>query len=106
MKYILTGILLFSASSTTLVYQVQGAGTISCGRYIEEKRNSPRLEHLANMHWVQGFVTGVNYAESNNLGAGIDMNAMAQYLENYCLKNPLNDLADASTELVRALRKR
>lgn len=106
MKYIVTGIVLFLASSTTLAYQIKGAGGISCGQYIEDKRNSPRLKHLANMHWVQGFVTGVNFAESNNLGAGIDMNAMAQYIENYCLKNPLNDLADASTDLVSALRKR
>lgn len=94
------------AYSNVFAYTVKGAGAASSGQYIEDTRNSPRLEHIANMHWVYGFITGVNYSLSTNYGRGVDTNAMAQYLENYCLDNPLKDLADASESLLNALNKR
>ncbi len=105
MKYFI-GIFLLLFYTTGFAYTIKGAGTISCGRYIDDKRNSPGLEHVANMHWVQGFITGVNYSSTKNYGSGIDMIAMAQYLENYCQDHPLNNLAEASEKLLNALQNR
>lgn len=110
MKRLLLGSLIVSASlissGTAFAYQVKGAGVSSCGSYLQNSVQSPKLEHLGDMHWVYGFITGVNYSRDSSYGDGVDLAGIEAFLDSYCKKNPLSNLADASIALVRELHNR
>lgn len=87
-----------------------GAGTSSCGNWLEEKRKIDRGEFSASYYvgisWVQGYLSawGVALAAADVKLKKTDSDAMAAFIENYCRENPLEDLLVASTELVMALK--
>lgn len=74
---------------------IRGAGSFSCGSWIKETDYRP-----LNMQWVLGFITALNYAESQrkpkdgetDLVDGTDANAIEVWMTNYCQANPLEDI--------------
>jgi hypothetical protein len=88
-------------------YAVEGAGVQSCADYhAESKKNSSM--HYIDINWAKGFITGVNYIrvqtmESSPLGAGLDLDSLTLWIDNYCLENPRATLSDASAALVNEL---
>jgi len=81
----------FAQSSTGQA--LSGAGTTSCGQYIEHSDDS----HLSNLYvtWAQGFLSGLNIA--NNVIAKQefvllpDGASIKAYLDKYCRENPLEE---------------
>lgn len=89
------------------VYTVEGAGAKRCTEYQSDRRNNDAM-HFINLNWAKGFVTGVNYVrmeeqKSARLGAGLDMDALTLWIDNYCIKHPNAILSDASAALVDEL---
>jgi len=80
-------------------YTVYGSGTISCGKWTATTSRTLRNLDVA---WVLGFVSGAGYT-------GIDLkhtdnDAMEKWVDVYCASHPLDDLALAAAQLVKALR--
>ena len=95
------------ASERVANYAVEGAGVKSCDTYLTDRKKKNTM-HYINLNWAKGFITGVNYihAESrgnSKLGTGLDQEALALWLDNYCQGKPTATLSDASAALVDEL---
>ncbi len=89
-------------------FAVEGAGVTSCSNYLGDEQKNGAMRFI-NLNWVKGFVTGVNYVrmeeqKSSQLGAGLDLDALTLYIDNYCGLHPNANLSDASTALVNELK--
>ena len=89
------------------VYAVEGAGVKTCKQYQADRQSNDAM-HFINLNWAKGFVTGVNYVrmeehKSSKLGAGLDLDALTLYIDNFCVQNPRATLSDASAALVNEL---
>jgi len=88
-------------------YAVEGAGATSCAQYKVDRKNDDAM-HFINLNWIKGFITGVNYIrmteqKSAQLGAGMDLDALTLWIDNFCVKYPAASLTDASAALVDEL---
>ncbi|MGA9572692.1 MAG: hypothetical protein WBS20_01960 [Lysobacterales bacterium] len=89
------------------VFAVEGAGAKRCNDYQADRQENDAM-HFINLNWAKGFITGVNYVrmeeqKSSQLGAGLDMDALTLWIDNYCIQHPHATLSDASTALVNEL---
>ncbi len=69
-------------------YAVEGAGVQGCADYHADRKKNSSM-HYINMNWAKGFITGVNYMrvqtmESSQLGAGLDLDSLTLWIDNYC----------------------
>ena len=88
-----------------------GAGTATCGDWLEYRdQHLKNYEHQAQA-WIDGFVSGVNVAMLN----GPDMLAsrradgmdwMYEWVDNYCRKRPQDRLVAATFALVKDLQSK
>lgn len=88
-------------------YAVEGAGATSCVQYRADREGNDAL-HFINLNWVKGFITGVNYIrmtenKSAQIGAGLDLDALTLWIDNYCVQHPSDSLTDAGAALVNEL---
>ena len=90
-------------ADTTMVY---GAGTKSCGAFLEAERKSG-VDSIAYHSWLAGFLTGVNaffnmlhVSHGSDILEGTDFEGAVHWLRNYCEKNPLETFARAADALV------
>lgn len=88
-------------------YAVGGAGVTSCAQYRADRESNDAM-HFINLNWVKGFITGVNYIrmkeqESAQIGAGLDLDALTLWIDNYCVQHPAASLTDAGAALVDEL---
>lgn len=90
------------ASDSRGSYMVYGAGTVSCGKWTEVRK---LRVGVAGEQWLAGFVTAFNlYGFGGEDAAnGIDMSGLAGWIDNYCQKNPLDNLSRAAESLVTEL---
>lgn len=97
-----SGVLLaVNVATATQEYVVYGrGGTTSCGTWLLEK-NTANGEH--NLSWVLGFVSG--FGAGKNLKK-TDIAGLQLFIDQYCTKNPLEDLVVATEELGRTLRQK
>jgi len=79
---------------------IYGAGTISCGEWIERRKSDGDMFPRS---WVSGFISA--YGKILQL-IQTDSDAMAVFIDHYCQDNPLNTVHDAAEELVVELRAR
>jgi len=105
-------------------YIVWGVGTVSCGKFTQEyaasTNNNASNSYYMEINWIAGFVSaenGENAAmESKNPGMknkigsygydlikGRDVDGLLAWVNGYCLKNPLDDISQASLALVTYL---
>ena len=81
-------------------YGRYGVGTQTCGTWVKDISKSPDL-YIFNA-WIAGFVSGAGWM--GDILKKTDAPAMELFVTNYCNEHPLNNVADASEALVRALR--
>jgi len=97
------GLMLIPTVSHADEFRVRGAGTASCGYFIQKPN-----DRVANLQWVLGFVTGTNAIRVAALGErasvdvlnATDIDAIELWLTNYCTQNPLKNISDAAMALV------
>lgn len=58
--------------------------------------------------WVVGYISGRNFygAGSSQVGGGVEVNAMEQWLDNRCQSQPFDKLVEATRDLITELEKR
>lgn len=90
------------ARASTGNYEVYGAGTVSCGKWLADRTNGTWYDEA---DWVLGWLSAAGYYEVHGDLRQTDSDAVAAWLDNYCRDNPLKSLSDAAGHLVRALSK-
>ncbi len=89
-------------------YNVLGAGTKSCGKWMEARKDDS-WESLILINWVWGFVTSYNrYVHKGGVGVegNIDNEGLMAWVDQYCRDNPLENVANASQALIYKLNSR
>jgi hypothetical protein len=104
LKRTLAGIMLaFVVNGSAGAYSVVGPGAGSCGAWTADRSNKPR--YSIDLSWVLGFLAGVGFEGSGDPLRGLDSNAVAGWIDNYCQAHPLEHIVDAAEALARAHRR-
>ena len=90
-------------------FAVEGAGVKSCASYKSDREEKGSMFYI-DLNWAKGFITGVNYIHektmgNTQLGAGLDLDALTLWINNYCSEHPAASLSDASAALVDELMR-
>ncbi len=111
-KYIIAGAMVVWATSTIAaddagIFTIMGSGTKSCGT-IAKDHEEDRWSKVIDSAWVNGYITSYNNYEhtGEDVAKGIDAAAIDLWIYNYCKENPLDNLHDATRELVNEFVKR
>lgn len=105
-RFLLVGLLAIGVALPAAVtrasqtYTVYGTGNLSCGKWLSQKAES-RTIALGNLGWVLGFVSGV--ASTGRKMTTTDLQGIDLWMDQYCLKNPLDLVAKASAQLIVSL---
>jgi hypothetical protein len=88
-------------------YAVWGAGSRSCGSWTSDRKEQG-WSAIADLSWVDGFITAMNYSSPRVNGAShkIDGDAIAAWIDNYCSMHPLEPISSAAEALTATLAKR
>jgi len=69
---------------------VVGAGSNSCGKWLESKNNlGARYQY---QQWIYGFITGSNYRTARKQSMPLDLESVSAFVDQYCSNNPLHAL--------------
>jgi len=95
------GALIVASLSTvagSLQYGVYGAGIHSCGSYVQAFRTGdPTTEKNFYMAWLGGYLTAYNnMSKTGNLAGGTDIYGPVEWINSYCQKNPMSNVANAA----------
>lgn len=81
---------------------IYGAGTLSCGRWLADRKSKNDVDWLLHAQWILGWVSSAGYYGQQPKET--DSQAIDAWVDDYCTKNPLENLNSAARELVDALR--
>src|SRR4029079_7554799 len=86
-------------------YHIIGYGNSSCGDWTSTRKMGVTWEMGARGRWVLGYVTAVNRfgAFSSDISKGTDADGLWAWIDNYCAQHPLENLAEATDNLVLEL---
>jgi hypothetical protein len=84
-------------------YVVHGMGTESCGSFVQARRQPDNWSGYGT--WLTGYLTSVNvYTEDTyDISGTTDLEGIKLWVENYCQKNPLENISTAAEAAVDAL---
>lgn len=87
-----TVVLLLSADAHSQGLQLLGAGTnASCGRWLSDRQSN---NYFPMGNWALGFLSGAAmYSNDLNPLQGVDSDAVAYWLDNYCQARPTDRLS-------------
>lgn len=72
-----------------------GAGTLSCGAYL----NKEEVVRSAVQLWVLGYVSGINAMSNVDFLEKFDGEGIGASVDKYCRENPLKKIYDASNDI-------
>lgn len=92
-------------SDQGMAQTTHGSGTLSCGKWLEERR-AGGWPDINSTHWLTGFLSAYNVygPGKGNIAGSVDRAGMTAWIEQYCVNNPTNTLTDAAVGLVKHLR--
>lgn len=85
---------------------VEVRGARSCGVWVKDRAEKSEMRVNANQTWLVGFLSGLALGTDSNFLKHTDNDSLYLWVDNYCQKNPLNDIDDAGQELAIELMKR
>lgn len=83
-------------------YRVFGVGNGSCGDWRSKANGS--ADHLLHVTWINGFLSGVGYAASQDV-RDVDNHAIEAWMNDYCATHPLIRLSTATAALATELKQ-
>jgi hypothetical protein len=102
--FLLTFISVHVEAKSDIVHTV---GMHSCRAWIENKTENSALYFL-DKATLLGYLSGLNVAlsdASHDSLNSVDVKSLYLWMDNYCQKNPLNDVSDGGKQLFRELRE-
>jgi hypothetical protein len=86
------------ASDKSGNYAILGAGTSSCGSFVEARKNATATMYRT---WLTGYFTALNLMspDTYNLLGSTDIDGAILWVENYCRANPIKNFENAAQAL-------
>lgn len=85
-------------------YFVWGIGEMSCNQLVTAKieydHARDQRTHLAQLNWIKGFITGINWTRDSNIARDLSIETVDEWVDGYCRKNLNDSIAKASAALV------
>jgi len=79
---------------------------ISCGEWVKA-RHEKGLETVIKTNWLWGFLSGMSVGRGNDVLKISEVESYYLWMDNYCIANPLEDIADGAIALhVELVKKR
>lgn len=108
MRRILMASTILFMSTNALAGQIQGAGGVTCGAWLQTRQSN---QHYGELHWVQGFISSYNQyvytgRNPNGIFGSVDHDSIAAWMDNYCRANPLETVYKGTLHLVEELKHR
>jgi hypothetical protein len=101
-KFLVTGCLLLGWAAIAAAAPTDaGAGARqapSCGEWIVHREKSDTLA-LGNASWLLGYLSGMVTGSGRNFLSGMDNASIYRWMDAYCRKNPLRDVASGAHAL-------
>jgi hypothetical protein len=83
-----------SAASDSFGVTVRGSQ--SCGVWLSVQQKNARLQSET---WLIGFLSGIAVALDSNFLKGTDNESIFLWMDNFCRKNPLEQIGNGASEL-------
>jgi hypothetical protein len=88
---VLAALLLMMANASAQgAAEIGGAGTVSCGVYLQDRKTDNRTD-IQYIQWIWGYISAYNFFSQHAQisRTRIDGGTILAYLEKYCRDNPL-----------------
>ncbi|MBT8070215.1 MAG: hypothetical protein HKP21_10035 [Xanthomonadales bacterium] len=96
------GFVLFAGQAPA--YFTWGIGEMPCNRFVSAKiefeHARDQRTHPAQLNWVKGFITGINWSRDSNIARDLTIETVDSWIDGYCRKNLNDSIAEASAALV------
>jgi hypothetical protein len=96
------GLVLFAGQAPA--YFTWGIGEMPCKRFVSAKieydHARDQRTHLAQLNWIKGFITGINWSRDSNIARDLTIETVDRWIDGYCRKNLNQSIAEASAALV------
>ena len=88
-------------------YTIQGVGIESCEAWLSERQADGAIAWY-HEQWVLGYITAVNrwVHEESDVAVGIESAKLFEWIDEYCHRNPQENLSLATEALLWALDQR
>jgi hypothetical protein len=88
-----------SPASSEDSVMVIGQGASSCGAWT--KSRDDYVTHHYQLQWVLGFISAMNWQNTEKQARFADTDAVAAFIDNYCAANPLKGMVGAAASVVQ-----
>ena len=99
------GFMLFAGQAPA--YFIWGIGEMSCTQLVSAKieydHARDQQTHLAQLNWIKGFITGINWSRDSNIARDLTIETVDEWIDGYCRNNLSDSIATASAALVTHL---
>lgn len=96
------GFLLFAGQ--TPAYFTWGVGEMPCKRFVSAKiefdHARDQRTHPAQLNWIKGFITGINWSRDSNIARDLSIETVDAWIDGYCRANLNDSIGEASAALV------
>lgn len=103
----LCGLAIVGAKVAT-AQNIFGAGTITCGDWLEYRNQNRKDHEYQAQAWIDGFISGSNVSSPNgpDILASRTGDEMYAWIDNYCKAKPRDRLVAATWALVKELQSK
>jgi len=104
MKKFLIALCLVLFSAQAPAYFTWGIGEMPCNRFVSAKiefeHARDQRTHPAQLNWIKGFITGINWSHDSNIARDLTIETVDNWIDDYCRNNLNDSIAEASAALV------
>jgi hypothetical protein len=95
-------------ANVAIAQNVFGAGTITCGDWLEYRDQNLKDHEYQAQAWIDGFVSGSNVSRSNgpDILASRTGDDIYTWIDSYCRAKPRDRLVAATWALVKELQSK
>ena len=100
--FLITSMFVNAHGATTLI------GTRSCSDWMKSRSTdkSLKLTRLNNETWLLGYLSGLSSGSGKDALANTNNSSIFTWMDNYCQKNPMNNISDGGVYLFLELENR
>lgn len=100
-----------AAAQSSMPVKIVGIGATSCARFTTEITTNTEAEKTY-LAWMQGYMSGIMIGRPAGVDESIDLTpykfpltAQAQFIREFCAKQPKSDFADGVEQLYLKLKR-
>lgn len=99
-------IVLSITATSVFAGPIKGAGATTCGDWLKDRKNET---YYPQLNWVLGFISSYNYyvyvgKNENGVFGNADFSFVSTWMDNYCQKNPEQNIFAGAVKLMAELR--